>query len=360
MKNDLLPADRRIDTTEFAWFAAGKRSAFQWVERQEDNKLSPPPPELFLACRPDAKLRFYKPLEEERGLFLTFAATEPTPEAVLRFADRFGPLGDSVRRRVVPEGVDAEDVARDLGRSILYPGEELKAVVCYPSEQRLSRLTAQMESYAAWRGEISWMRHLTGLWQAAEAGDRRELNRFVSWKDGRVMHRWRPVKIYIPEVDPRYKGEEVWGADVLAPYGQELFRKGELEGPALLFVMRSVNHGLMGGVRPRLFWSVGRRRPELTYVPDDLLAAMYFQFMQALNKGWKYRQCPVCLKSFQLAPGVNRANRLTCSITCRTYLYRQRMEKARELHQKGKTLAAIAKELDTNVKTIKNWIAKER
>jgi hypothetical protein len=105
---------------------------------------------------------------------------------------------------------------------------------------------------------------------------------------------------------------------------------------------------------------VDRQRPELTYVPDGLLEAMYFQFMQAIDKGWKYRQCPVCLKAFQLAPGVNRANRLTCSITCRTYLYRSRIGKARELHRRGKSIKAIAKELHAEEATVKSWIAKEK
>src|SRR5262245_38740516 len=38
-------------------------------------------------------VRHYAPLEEVTGLFLTLAATNPTPDEVLAFANRFGHLG---------------------------------------------------------------------------------------------------------------------------------------------------------------------------------------------------------------------------------------------------------------------------
>jgi hypothetical protein len=216
-----------------------------------------------------------------------------------------------------------------------------------------------MEACRYWQREIKWMHHLTQLWQAVEAGDRQELARYVSWKEGKVTHRWPPLETYEDENDPRRTGREVWGERILVAWGKPLFRYSDLEGPALYFVKQKVN-AYLGSVHPKLVWSVDRRRPELTYHVDSLLGAMYWQFAESLGRGWKYRQCPVCLKAFQIAPGANRASRITCSNTCRTYLYRQRMEKARELHQQGKTPKAIAKELQTTVKTVQNWIAKEQ
>jgi hypothetical protein len=362
VRSDLIPSGRVAPQTEFLWYAAQKKPIFRLLERQEDD-LESSPPQVVLAGRPEMMfpnqhgrlgLRFYKPLEEERGLFLTFAATPPTPEGVLHFANRYGPLGAGRIKTVLQE-------LSDLEASIFYPEETLEEQKRLLSHPRYGG--PRMEAFAAWKDEINWMHHLTGLWRAAEAKDRRALARSISWQGSKIIHSWQPTERFTGEdavIDPRSTGKEVWDDAILRPWGEDLFRNGELEGPALYFVMRAVNRGIMGAVHPQLGWSVDRRRPELFYRAGGLLGAMCWQFAEALDKGWKYRQCPVCLKTFQLAPGENRADRLTCSNTCRTYLYRRRMEKARELHQQGKTPKQIAKELETTVKTAQHWIAKEK
>ena len=73
----------------------------------------------------------------------------------------------------------------------------------------------------------------------------------------------------------------------------------------------------------------------------------------------QYRQCPVCERFFEVARGAARSYRNACSGTCRTYLYRRRMAKARELHDEGKGAREIAKELKANLSSVKKWIAKE-
>ena len=146
-----------------------------------------------------------------------------------------------------------------------------------------------------------------------------------------------------------------------APGEPPLFAEGDLAGPALLLVQRHINWRLDGAVSPRLYWSMARRRPELTYVPGGLLEAMYLQFAQAIGQGKRpqYRQCPVCERFFEVARGAARSNRKACSGTCRTYLYRRRMARARELHGEGKSTREIAKELKANLSSVKKWIAKE-
>jgi hypothetical protein len=88
---------------------------------------------------------------------------------------------------------------------------------------------------------------------------------------------------------------------------------------------------------------------------------MYLQFAQAIGQGKRpqYRQCPVCERFFEVARGAARSNRKACSGTCRTYLYRRRMARARELHGEGKSACEIAKDLKAKLSAVKKWIAKE-
>jgi hypothetical protein len=59
----------------------------------------------------------------------------------------------------------------------------------------------------------------------------------------------------------------------------------------------------------------------------------------------------------RVAPGVNRADKQTCSQTCRTRVYRQRKQRALALDAEGKTARAIARELDAKPDAVTKWIA---
>src|SRR5262249_41673165 len=90
------------------------------------------------------------------------------------------------------------------------------------------------------------------------------------------------------------------------------------------------------------------------------------QFAAALHGAWPFKECAYCHKFLRLEPGVNRANRLTCSHTCKQYLYNRRIESARQLHAQGRTVRQIAKELNvkphgkkSSLEIVKTWIDKE-
>ncbi len=51
-----------------------------------------------------------------------------------------------------------------------------------------------------------------------------------------------------------------------------------------------------------------------------------------------------------------RIDTQTCSQTCRTRVYRQRKQRALALHAEGKTMRAIARELDAKVDAVTKWI----
>jgi DNA-binding NarL/FixJ family response regulator len=77
---------------------------------------------------------------------------------------------------------------------------------------------------------------------------------------------------------------------------------------------------------------------------------------RAIDGDRRYQQCPVCRRWFELTPGVHRADKLTCSQACRTRAYRHRQEKAVQLHAEGRTVRQIAKEIGSDVKTVRGWI----
>ena len=198
---------------------------------------------------PGVKLRGYRPLTDETGLFLTFAALDPTTEAILAFANEYGPLGGEATYNVHPITGDVAEM------TLLYPG----------ADPPIGRNLLASELLPVWMSEIVWMQHLVGLWQMALKKDRKGLAAFISWEGSAIHHRcpvrpplWSGAEP-IPD-DVRDVGQQVW-SDYHAPDGAELFPRGDLAGPALLFVMRAINSALSGGVSPKLFWSVaGRRR----------------------------------------------------------------------------------------------------
>jgi hypothetical protein len=367
MWQDLLPPGLLVAVPEavFTWVAARPRGLFAWVERQvlSSGGLEPDRAALVLGMRSGAPARVYRPLEWPE-LFLKFAAVDPTPEGCLAFADRYGPLGD--KRCRVMWWRESEEGRPDV-RPILYPDDwklVKRLTEALDHETRLEEAAKfTMERFDDWRNEVVRMRHLTGLWRAVEAGDQQALARHVAWKGGRVVHRFPAIEEDGPIEalqDDWGDGELVWGDDVLNPGGKALFRKGDVEGPARLFVQREVNRKLKESVWPQLFWSVERGRSELTYVPRGLLAAMYVQFAQAVNGPWRFQLCAVCKEPFQVSRprGGARTDKTTCTPNCRMNLYRQRQAQARELSRQGKTPKAIAKALGAELEVVKKWIAK--
>jgi len=96
---------------------------------------------------------------------------------------------------------------------------------------------------------------------------------------------------------------------------------------------------------------------ELRLKHADLLGFMFYQLGHALIGGRRFQQCVVCGKWSLLAPGVNRADRTTCSGYCRLRRYRQRRAKAEELHRRGWSPKKIAKEIGSDVSKVEKWLS---
>jgi hypothetical protein len=115
-----------------------------------------------------------------------------------------------------------------------------------------------------------------------------------------------------------------------------------------------------------LVWSEQDHRPQLVMSPSTLLGAMVCQFAAAVHGAWPFQKCAYCYKFFRLAPGVNQANRRTCSPTCKQYLYNRRAKQARQLRAEGWTVHEIVQELQvkphrgkSSVEIVNSWIARK-
>jgi hypothetical protein len=91
--------------------------------------------------------------------------------------------------------------------------------------------------------------------------------------------------------------------------------------------------------------------------PSCLADAIWLQMAASVGQAGDVRQCEACGVYFKLSVGVNRADRKTCSNACRNRALRRRQAQARELRIAGKTLREIAKEVGSDVPTVKNWVS---
>jgi hypothetical protein len=151
--------------------------------------------------------------------------------------------------------------------------------------------------------------------------------------------------------------------------GLPLFQPGDLAGPARWFLGYAIDDWLQvlqgqgKSIAPRMVWSETDSRPQFVFGPSSLLGAMVCQFAVAVHGAWPFKECAFCHKFFRLAPGVNRANKQTCSLTCKQYLHNARVKRAHQLHADGWTIRQIVKELKvkpqgqkTSGDVVKSWI----
>src|SRR5690242_10989225 len=78
-----VSVSRNATVEEFVWQVAV--GGYEWDGPEYDRHLYPAGP---------WRTREYQPLKEYSGLFRTFAATPPTEEGILAFANQYGHLGE--------------------------------------------------------------------------------------------------------------------------------------------------------------------------------------------------------------------------------------------------------------------------
>jgi hypothetical protein len=270
---------------DFTWQRpTSRKRGFLWEGTGDARHLLRVPGAAFHAYRPHP------------GIFRDFAGLQPTPAAVLTFANRYGAL----------------------------------------------RREPDREPFSFWRQGILQMAALVRLSDAVSAGD---------WKK-------------IPEaLEPFLADAALATAADIRPLRQKR-KRGEMisrNEQVHVAVMR-LYHAIapLERLAGEGSWNSVSGAVEVRLKPADLLGYLFLQLGVAFLEGRRFRQCPGCGKWWLLAPGVNRADRSTCSGYCRLKLYRQRRAQAVVLHQQGWVAEEIAKEIGSEVSKVKSWLAEAK
>src|SRR5262249_24513936 len=115
-------------------------------------------------------------------------------------------------------------------------------------------------------------------------------------------------------------------------------------------------HHAADDVQVGMRWDSRRGHPALSYYCPSLLSAVLLQFATAVNENVGHGRCRECGTWFVVAPNAFRSSRMFCSTGCRSKAYRERQVRARQMYTAQKSFEEIAKELDSDVATIKKWV----
>ncbi len=313
-----MPASRRRKPipAEFLWLLSSGGYSWQngtsttgivgrWLVMEPETVEVAPRVVASIVADRALNSRSYQPLREYTGLFRIFAKTKPTEEGVLAFANRFGGL--------------FSESAEDNPHGRVYLGSKP------PSDPRYFLHGEQLEQWAAAIGE---MQRIVSLWDAIKAGD-------DSWL--RSMLPDIPYFADVPTSSVPYRAW-AWLAYLLNE------RLGRHAAPEFLYRLQP---------QPTTHIWLG---------PKNLLGALWIQAAVAVHERQEFRTCARCGDPYALprtAPkGGGRTEAKFCSARCRVAAYRERKDKARKLRKKGTPHAAIAKQLGTDTKTVRGWLAR--
>jgi hypothetical protein len=226
------------------------------------------------------------------------------------------------------------------------------------------------ETWRDWAAAIVEMRRAVEVWDMTEARDAAGLSRLLRWREGsrRKEHvgTWMQLEGWVydshPDLPEGEPAPHLGRVAQFVPPVLDLFRPGDVLTPAAFLVQRWINHHLRGKATPRLVYDPKLGRRVIQIVPDNLLAAMWLQFAQAIAGNKEHRACKECGRWFEISSEEDgrTARRAFCSDPCKSRDYRRRKDRARQLKEEGKAVKDIASELGTDVQTIKKWVSKGR
>jgi len=227
----------------------------------------------------------YSPLKDSTGLFKIFAATAPTEEGILEFANRYGSLGLNLQIWIHSPGQDPQS----------FPGEPT----------------------ALWFSQITLMRAALDLRQKAKAEDTEGLEQILIWKDG-------DVGFHSTDKEP-YNNFRDWLLTDYYPNLPVQFSSEELIGPALGFVEMIVMLQVEKfAISPRISLDPEKLKFDFGLRPHNLLSAIWLQTALALVGEKDFQRCAWCETPFEVSTGRHgaRKNRRYCSDACKMRAWR--------------------------------------
>jgi len=89
-----------------------------------------------------------------------------------------------------------------------------------------------------------------------------------------------------------------------------------------------------------------------------LADAAWLQFARAIDQNIEFRRCKECGSPFEETLVVLKSNREFCEGNyCRLKFHRKRKKRSRQMRTEGATLRTIAKDLGSDLATVKGWVA---
>ena len=283
------------------------------VEIGQTGRFDPRHP---VAYRTDEPLR-------HSALFKVFVEVNPTPDGILVFANKYGTLGGGARKAVVT----AE----------------------FPYHP------ANGQPFWFWRREILAMRHTVAIWEAIKRGDSGFLSKHIQWSTPRGAGQMSGFTFATPT------GWKLTLTSLRSmPEIDAMLAPGDPILPARVGIHERVNEKLrISSLVPKLAWGRihGKLRERIHFVVGDLISALWLQLSRAIEGDLEYSQCDECAGWYEVS-GDRRADARFCSDPCRFRAYRKRQKEAMQLHGARVSPKDIAKQLGSDVKTVKGWIAK--
>ncbi|MBL8796597.1 MAG: hypothetical protein JNM56_22035 [Planctomycetia bacterium] len=324
-----------MDSTWFSFTGEVPADGYRWLLGRPINQGPRSKPTAYLTrvtTYTDSFLsRRYDAQQVPRSLFRTFADLPTNEDGIRAFANEYGGLG--VFEAFQPKASDVTVVGEPL----------------------------QGEPIARWCEQIVTMRRLTALWDLCQAQDLPGLGRHIRWTDERGQRVVRyshaggePGLGEDADVSPK---EVVLASPTHHPEWLAQWSPGDLMLPALFHLADEINQQLHFHDSLRMMWEPQQKQLALRLPVPTLRDLLWAQFAEAIVSRRSFRKCKTCGTWFELLPGLARTNRLFCSEGCRSKLYRMRQEDARRLRGEGKSVAEIARLLESDVRTVKGWVS---
>ncbi len=263
--------DKNLDLRQsyFIWDRADAGYCWSGVKDKMQKRPSKPytfkeelePP--YLLPSPDTKsFLTYQPMEDEPALFRKFADTELTKEGILDFANRYGLLAREL------------DVRRN---------------------EREPWTTT--DSFTRWENEIGVMSTFLKVWDAYRNEDKAELRKVIQWVEdsdnpsGFRLRYYRDKELEVASIDKYLDRYDIMDATAV----KSKMIPGDLFMPALILIQRIINIWLTKNrIHTRLVMNE-ELNLEQYLMPENLLAAMWLQFLLNVSGQTDFERCDICL-----------------------------------------------------------------
>ena len=310
-----------VPTQGFAFVSAlrradpeGKREKYLVIAVAPDE--DPPPVPSWKARSP----------LQQTGLFRTFIDLRGSSDGkILDFADQHGFLLAGEQREMLIRADLSEAKCERIGSYFYLHGERL----------------------LLWRNEIRDMRQLVEVWDALRSKDSAALANKVHRTQSKTTERvtvWFGNKI----VAPRQSHPDRLGR----------IPKDDILIPSMYFLLDQMAVKIEANpLKAATNWSPGQKEPPQPQLEAvSLCGALWLQFWHAVTGDHDYRRCEQCMRWFEVGANT-RADAKYCRDACKSRAYRSRRDRARTLRAQGASLRAIARELESEIKTVKKWVS---